>query len=64
MPMTSQTIIKRLQAAGWYKVGQTGSHVHFKHSTRPGKVTVPHPRRDFSIGTLKSIERQSGIKLR
>ncbi len=64
MPMTSQAIIKRLQAAGWYKVGQTGSHVHFKHSTRPGKVTVPHPRRDFSIGTLKSIERQSGVKLR
>ncbi len=64
MPMTSQTIIKRLQAAGWYEVGQTGSHVHFKHSTKPGKVTVPHPRRDFSIGTLKSIERQSGIKLR
>ena len=64
MPIASQTIIKRLQAAGWYKVGQTGSHVHFKHSTKPGKVTVPHPRRDFSIGTLKSIERQSGVKLR
>ncbi len=64
MPITSQTIIKRLQAAGWHKVGQTGSHVHFKHSTKPGKVTVPHPRKDFSIGTLKSIERQSGVKLR
>ncbi len=64
MPITSQTIIKRLQAAGWHKVGQTGSHVHYKHSTKPGKVTVPHPRKDFSIGTLKSIERQSGVKLR
>jgi hypothetical protein len=27
-----------------------------------GNVTVPHPRKDFPIGTLKSIERQSGIK--
>jgi predicted RNase H-like HicB family nuclease len=27
-------------------------------------VTVPHPRKDIAIGTLKSIERQSGVKLR
>jgi predicted RNA binding protein YcfA (HicA-like mRNA interferase family) len=25
-------------------------------------VTVPHPRKDFPIGTLKSIERQDGVK--
>jgi predicted RNA binding protein YcfA (HicA-like mRNA interferase family) len=27
-------------------------------------VTVPHPRTDVPIGTIKSIERQSGVKLR
>jgi predicted RNA binding protein YcfA (HicA-like mRNA interferase family) len=27
-------------------------------------VTVPHPRKDVPIGTIKSIERQSGVKLR
>jgi len=25
---------------------------------------VPSPRRDFPIGTLKSIEKQAGIKFR
>lgn len=25
--------------------------------------TVPHPQSDLAIGTLKSIERQSGLKL-
>ncbi|WP_102782581.1 type II toxin-antitoxin system HicA family toxin [Thalassospira sp. GB04J01] len=28
-----------------------------------GRVTVPHPKRDLPEGTVKSIERQSGIKL-
>jgi predicted RNA binding protein YcfA (HicA-like mRNA interferase family) len=49
---------------GWYRVGQTGSHVHFKHETKPGKITVPHPVKDLPIGTLKSIEKASGVKLR
>jgi predicted RNA binding protein YcfA (HicA-like mRNA interferase family) len=38
--------------------------VHFKHPGKSGRVTVPHPYKDLPIGTLKSIERQSGIKLR
>ena len=29
-----------------------------------GRVTVPHPKQDVPIDTIKSIERQSGIKLR
>ena len=34
-----------------------------KLGTIAGIVTVPHPKKDFPIGTLKSIERQSGVKL-
>jgi len=32
--------------------------------TKPGRVTVPHPEKDIPIGTLCSIEKQAGIKLR
>ncbi|MFM2041565.1 MAG: hypothetical protein RLY86_141 [Pseudomonadota bacterium] len=60
----SKEVIRTLKAAGWYQVGQTGSHLHFRHPDRPGKVTVPHPRNDLPIGTLKSIEAQSGVRLR
>jgi predicted RNA binding protein YcfA (HicA-like mRNA interferase family) len=49
---------------GWYEVAQVGSHLQFKHATKLGRVTVPHPKRDLPIGTLKSIEKQAGIKLR
>jgi len=42
----------------------TGSHHYFKHPFKPGIVTVPHPRKDIPLGTLKSIEKQARLKLR
>ena len=61
--MHSRDVIKLLKADGWYEVNQVGSHKQFKHPTKKGRVTVPHPKRDIPIGTLKSIEKQAGIKL-
>jgi predicted RNA binding protein YcfA (HicA-like mRNA interferase family) len=62
--VTSKEIIKRLEAAGWYEVAQVGSHKQFKHTEKSGRVTVPHPTKDIPVGTLISIEKQSGLKLR
>lgn len=62
--MRSAKVIKRITAAGWTKVRQTGSHQQFRHPTLPGTVTVPHPKADMAIGTIKSIEKQSGVRLR
>ena len=60
----SRMIIKMLQKDGWYKADQSGSHIQFRHPSKKGRVTVPHPKKDIPIGTLRSIERQSGIKLK
>jgi predicted RNA binding protein YcfA (HicA-like mRNA interferase family) len=62
--MNSRDAIKALEKDGWYEVNQVGSHKQFKHARKKGRVTVPHPKRDIPIGTLKSIEKQAGIKLR
>ena len=62
--MKSRDIIKALRADGWKEVRQRGSHLHFRHPQRPGIVTVPHPSSDMAIGTIKSIVKQSGVKLR
>jgi predicted RNA binding protein YcfA (HicA-like mRNA interferase family) len=62
--MNSREIITVLQGDGWVQVAQKGSHVQFKHPHKKGRVTVPHPKWDIPIGTLKSIEKQSGLKLR
>jgi len=61
--MKSREVIKALKAAGFEKVAQKGSHLQYKHPLRQGRVTIPHPQADLPIGTLKSIERQSGVKL-
>jgi len=42
--MNSKDIISALKADGWVQVAQKGSHLQFKHPTKPGRVTVPHPR--------------------
>ena len=61
--MNSREIIRRLQQDGWFEVAQAGSHKQFKHSVKPGRVTVPFPKKDVPKGTLKSIEKQAGLKL-
>ena len=62
--MDSRTVIRKLEKAGWKLVRTRGSHHHFRHPERPGTVTVPHPRKDLPLVILRSIERQSGMKLR
>ncbi len=62
--MNSKEIIKLLEKDGWRLVAVKGSHKQFKHSDKKGRVTVPHPKRDFSIKTLKSIFKQAGINIK
>jgi len=62
--MSSREVIGRLLHDGWFEVAHQGSHKQFKHASKPGRVTVPHPKRDIPLGTLKSFEKQAGIKLR
>jgi len=62
--VNSRDVIRKLKTHGWYEVNQVGSHKQFKHAAKKGRVTVPHPKRDIPIGTLKSIEKQAGFILR
>ena len=62
--MNSRDVIKAIEADGWVEVSKKGSHAQFKHPTKPGRVTVVHPSKDIPLGTLRSIEKQSGLKLR
>jgi predicted RNA binding protein YcfA (HicA-like mRNA interferase family) len=60
MERNSRKLIRKLEADGSVVVAQRGSHVQFKHSQKPGRVTVPHPKRDLPTGTVRSIYRQAG----
>ena len=51
-----------LEEDGWYFVEASGSHHQFRHLTKTGRVTVPHPNKDLPRGTVASIYRQAGWK--
>ena len=55
---------RRERFDGWKEVARKGSHAQFKHPVKKGRVTVPDPKRDVPVGTLRSIEKQSGIRIR
>ena len=56
----SRKLIKQLEREGWYLHNIKGDHHHFKHNTKLGKVTVQHPKKDLTVGTLRHIYRQAG----
>ena len=61
--MSSRELIRILKDDGWFIARTKGSHHHFKHPTKPGLVTVPHPERDLPKGTVRNIFKQAGIEL-
>jgi predicted RNA binding protein YcfA (HicA-like mRNA interferase family) len=59
--LDSRDVIRLLKDEGWMLHSVSGSHHHFKHPAKLGKVTVPHPLKDVHPKTLKSILRQAGL---
>ncbi|VTY10251.1 YcfA-like protein [Neisseria subflava] len=60
--MTSAQVIALLESDGWFLVSTRGSHRQYKHPEKKGRVTVPHPKKDLPIGTLRQIYKQAGLK--
>ncbi|MDC9821618.1 type II toxin-antitoxin system HicA family toxin [Pectobacterium polonicum] len=59
--MDSRTLIAEIKADGWELIRVNRSHHHFMPPSKPGLVTIPHPKKDLPIGTVKSIRKQAGI---
>ena len=59
--MNSKVLIKKIKEDGWFLVNVVGSHQQFKHPTKKGKVTIPHPKKDLPIGTVHSVLKQAGL---
>ena len=61
--MKVREVLRLLKDDGWVEVATRGSHMQFKHATKPGRVTVAgHPNDDLAPGTLKSILGQAQLK--
>lgn len=58
-------IIRVLEEDGWELVRTRGSHRQFRHSSKPGTVTVAGKESlDIPPGTLGSILKQAELKKR
>ena len=56
-------IIAEVVADGWLFERQVGSHRHYKHLTKPGKVTISgKPGDQLSTGRYYDILRQAGLR--
>lgn len=61
--LNSSQIIKILKNHGFIQVSQTGSHLKLFNSISKRSTIVPiHKGKDLPIGTIKAIEKQSGVK--
>jgi predicted RNA binding protein YcfA (HicA-like mRNA interferase family) len=63
--MKFRDLIKLLEQDGWFLVRTSGSHMQFKHPTKPGGITVAAGGKlshDIPTGTLNSVMKQAGLK--
>ncbi len=63
--MKIRDVIKLIEDDGWYLVTTKGSHRQYKHSTKPGRVTIAgHPNDELAPGTLNSVFKQAQLSKR
>jgi predicted RNA binding protein YcfA (HicA-like mRNA interferase family) len=63
MPISGKEVVRGLRRLGWEVVSQKGSHIKMRKGTR--RTTVPvHANKSLKLGLLRTIERQTGEKIR
>lgn len=60
--MRFREIEKIILSDGWTFKNTKGSHNHYIHKYKPGKVTIPNHSGDIDPRTVKSILKQAGLK--
>lgn len=60
--MRAKELEKIITDDGWHLIKQVGSHRHYKHDNKKGKVTIPFHSGDVDKGTANSILKQAGLK--
>ena len=61
-PIPFREVKRKLEAAGFVEVGQSGSHIKFAKITDEETRTAIVPKhREVAAGTLRSVLRQAGL---
>lgn len=62
MPKTPKEMERIIMADGWREDSQKGSHRHYKHPTKHGKVTIPFHSKELSRKLEHQIYVQAQLK--
>ncbi len=62
MPLKPKEMEKIILADGWVFLNQEGSHRHYVHPDKKGKVTIPFHPGDLNKKVENSIKKQAGLK--
>lgn len=63
--MKYRDLVKMIEANGWVLIRTSGSHLQFRHPTKPGTVTLAAGGKlgkDVPPGTLQSVLKQAGLR--
>jgi len=61
--MKVRDIIRMIEDDGWYIVATRGSHRQYKHTAKPGRVTIAGSlNHEIAPGALNSILKQAKLK--
>ena len=60
--MTFRDLESIILADGWQYKNTVGSHNHYVHPSKPGKVTIPRRVGDISKGVVNAVYKQAGLK--
>ncbi|MCX7086746.1 MAG: type II toxin-antitoxin system HicA family toxin [Methylococcales bacterium] len=61
--MNSSELIKQLKGDNCTLRGVKGSHYIFVHPTKPGHLTVSHPKNDLGKGLVHTLLKQAGLNV-
>lgn len=62
MPKRPREMERIIFDDGWKFESQEGSHRHYTHPKKPGKVTIPFHSKELTKATENSILKQAGLK--
>jgi len=59
--MNFKELEKIIKADGWKLKNVVGSHYHYEHSVKSGKVTIPYHKGDITKVVVKYVLQQANI---
>ena len=61
MPPKPKELERIILKDGWVFKSQEGSHRHYVHPVKPGKVTIPFHSKELTKFVEKSVLKQAGL---